>query len=112
MDTVRAELLDRARAAYADRRWADALAMLQRTDEVSPLDVADLDRMAWSAGMLDRDGDVLGCLERLYSAYSEADNPEQTARAAFFIGFRLLGLGEVGRASAWMQRAPIWRAIR
>src|SRR5262245_47812812 len=97
--------LERARTAYARRQWADALSLLKQADHLSPLGVEDLDRLAWSAGMRDCDADLFAALERLYTTYLDAGNLEMAARAAFFFGYRVAALGELGRASAWLQRA-------
>jgi ATP/maltotriose-dependent transcriptional regulator MalT len=44
-------------------------------------------------------------LERLYQHHLDAGNPARAAWAAFWLGFRLMGLGEFGRASGWLSRA-------
>jgi DNA-binding NarL/FixJ family response regulator len=98
-------ILEQARAAYRRQQWADALALFKEADASEPLGPEDLGLLAWAAGMRDRDDDIFTALERLYSLYLEADDPVMAARAAFMMGFRLLALEEIGRASAWLQRA-------
>jgi DNA-binding CsgD family transcriptional regulator len=98
-------LLDQARAAYGRRAWADALDLLLQADRYAPLAPGDLERLAWSAGLLDRDADMLAACERLFNAHLEAKADERAAYWAFFQGFRLSALREVGRANAWLQRA-------
>lgn len=105
MDADPAPVLARARDAYAQRSWADALGLLLGADALAPLDVPDLERLAWSAGMLDRDAELLAACERLFDACLQRGDEDRAAYWAFFHGFRLLALGEAGRASAWMQRA-------
>ena len=106
MDAISAtSLLERGRAAYAQRHWADAFDSLQQADAQAQLGRDDLERMVWSAGMLDRDSDIFATFERLYRANVEAGCDDQAAYWAFFYAFRLLALGEPGHASAWQQRA-------
>ena len=100
-----AALLDKARHAYRQRAWSDALALLQATDAVVPLGPEDLERLLWSAGMLDRDTDIFAAGERLFNLHIDAGRDDKAAYWAFFCGFRLLALREEGRATAWLQRA-------
>lgn len=104
MDSV-AIMLRRARDAYERRAWADALQLLRAADEVTALGTDDLERMFWSAGMLDRDPDIVAAAERLVKAHSDAGRDDRAAYWACFHGSRLLALGEHGRATAWLQRA-------
>ncbi|HMI93310.1 MAG TPA: hypothetical protein VK509_18190, partial [Polyangiales bacterium] len=97
--------LERGRAAYAQRAWADAYAALLRADQDTPLADEDLERMVLSAGLSGRDAEMLQLHERLYHRHLEADNALPAARAAFWIGFRLTSMRELGKASAWLQRA-------
>lgn len=97
--------LARGRAAYAQRAWRDAFEALSNADRVAPLDVGDLDRLAWSAGLAGRTDVLLPTLERLHDAHLEAGDPLSAARAAFWLGFRLFNLGEMGRATGWIGRA-------
>ncbi|MCV3209018.1 response regulator transcription factor [Mesorhizobium sp. YC-39] len=100
-----ASLLEKARHAYAQRAWADAFALLTATDEIASLGVEDLERLLWSAGMLDRDQDIFAAGERLFNMHIEAGRDDQAAYWAFFRGFRLLALGEEGHATACIQQA-------
>ncbi|CCV07745.1 Response regulator receiver protein [Mesorhizobium metallidurans STM 2683] len=100
-----ASLLEKARHAYAQRAWADAFALLRATDEIASLGVEDLERLLWSAGMLDRDQDIFAAGERLFNLHIEAGRDDQAAYWAFFRGFRLMALGEEGHATACIQQA-------
>jgi DNA-binding CsgD family transcriptional regulator len=105
MNRGRQRWLDRARVAYGQRAWRDAFDAFSRAGSETPLDVEDLESLAWSAALCGRDTEVLSALERLYRLHADAQRHEQAARAAFWSGFRLFALGETGRATAWMQRA-------
>lgn len=100
-----ATVLQQAREAYARRAWADALALFQQADAATPLEGSDLERLAWSAGLVDRDADLLAGFERLFEAAIASGAIERAAYWAFFHGFRLHALRETGRAAAWLQRA-------
>jgi DNA-binding CsgD family transcriptional regulator len=97
--------LERGRACYGRRAWAEAYDALARADEVTPLGADDLELYAWSAALNGHDEELLGVLERLYNARADAGEYIAAAHMAFWLGFRLVGLGEMGRASGWLTRA-------
>jgi DNA-binding NarL/FixJ family response regulator len=105
MKTEAASLLEKARHAYGQRQWADAFELLQATDEIAALAPEDLERLIWSAGMLDRDPDIFAAAERLFTVHADAGRNDQAAYWAFFHGFRLMALREEGRGTAWLQKA-------
>jgi len=105
MKAEAASLLEKARHAYGQRAWADAFALLRATDEIAALGPEDLERLMWSAGMLDRDPDIFATAERLFNVHAEAGRDDQAAYWAFFHGFRLMALREEGRGTAWLQKA-------
>jgi ATP/maltotriose-dependent transcriptional regulator MalT len=61
--------------------------------------------LTWSAGLTARDEELLATQERLYHARLEVGECLAAARAAFWLGFRLLARGEAGRAGGWLGRA-------
>ncbi len=97
--------LARGREAYARREWRDAYEQLSRADEAAPLGGDDLERLAWSAALLGRDDAMLSVMERTWQAHLDAGRTLRAARLAFWIGFRLFGLGEHGRAGGWLGRS-------
>jgi DNA-binding CsgD family transcriptional regulator len=96
---------ERGRALYAARAWAQAYDTLARADRVEALDVDDLERLAWAAGLSGHDDDNRDYLERVYQACLGTGEAERAARAAFWIGFRRAALGETASASGWFERA-------
>jgi DNA-binding CsgD family transcriptional regulator len=95
----------RGRACYERGEWNDALESLALEDESQPLDLDDLHRLAWSAGLTARDEPMLAAQERLYHGYLESGQNLPAARAAFWTGVRVLARGEAARASGWLTRA-------
>ena len=104
-DDERSRLLLRGRACYDRSEWNDAFTALKVADEQGPLGAADLHRLAWSAGLIARDEQMLETQERVYHAWLEEGEPLAAARAAFWLGFRLMVRGESGSGSGWLSRA-------
>lgn len=97
--------LERGREAYAARRWDTARTALARADARSALAPDDLERLAWASALSGRDQAFLATLERLHNLRLEGDERRLAARAAFWLGFRWMSLGEPGRGAGWLQRA-------
>ncbi|HEY1418736.1 MAG TPA: helix-turn-helix transcriptional regulator, partial [Myxococcaceae bacterium] len=95
--------LERAREAYAHRKWADAYQLFSAIDRVSPLSRADLEAYSWAAGLSGRDRELLTLLERAYHLVLE-DEPLTAARVGFWLGYRLNAFGEFGQANGWFAR--------
>jgi DNA-binding NarL/FixJ family response regulator len=98
-------LLERGRACFDRHEWNDAFEALSVADQTTPLGTEDLHRLAWSAGLTARDDEMLATQERLYHARLGTGECLSAARAAFWLGFRLLARGEAGRAGGWLGRA-------
>nr|MBA3376224.1 helix-turn-helix transcriptional regulator [Actinomycetota bacterium] len=96
--------LERGRALYASRAWADAYEFLSRADNAG-LGAEDLVLLATSAFMLGRDDDYLGVLERAHHAYLDVGDVPHAVRCAFWIGMTLVLRGEMGPGSGWLGRA-------
>lgn len=100
-----ARLLMHGRGCYDRGEWNDAFAALSIADERSPLGAADLQRLAWSAGLTARDEEMFATTERAYHAWLEEGEQLAAARAAFWLGFRLMVRGASSRANGWLSRA-------
>jgi len=97
--------LDVARALYAQRRWAEAYEALRRAARDEGLEGEDLERLVWAAALCGDDDGFLGALEELHRACAAARDWRRAAHAAFWLGFRLQGLGRAARAAGWLARA-------
>src|SRR5262245_54816577 len=98
-------LLDDARRAYSAKAWDDAFRALSQIDAAEGLGAEDLERLVWSASMLDLDAEILATMERLYQLHTDADDKDRAGYWAFFKAFRLLATGQFGQATAWLHRA-------
>jgi ATP/maltotriose-dependent transcriptional regulator MalT len=94
-----------ARVAYRRQEWADAFALFSEADADHLLAEEDLELFVWSAALSARDDVMLEGLERLHRVHVEKGACERAAQCAFWLGFRLLSLGEKGRGMGWLQRS-------
>jgi DNA-binding NarL/FixJ family response regulator len=97
--------LARGRAAYEARCWREAAERLAAADRVDPLPTDDLERLAWACGLSGRSDLLLATLERLHDLNVQRGDLRGAARAAFWLGFRLSSMGEMGRATGWIGSA-------
>jgi ATP/maltotriose-dependent transcriptional regulator MalT len=97
--------LERGRESYKNRAWADAHDSLARADRETLLDVADLERLAFSAYLVGQEEEFLKVLDRAHHAHLDAGKKESAARCAFWSGLCLLFRGETGPATGWLGRA-------
>jgi ATP/maltotriose-dependent transcriptional regulator MalT len=100
-----ASALERGRDAYASRAWGDARALLQQADAAEPLAPSDLALLATASYMLGHDEEWVAAQERAHHLHLDADEIEQAARAAFWIGMTLALRGDLGPAEGWLGRA-------
>jgi DNA-binding CsgD family transcriptional regulator/tetratricopeptide (TPR) repeat protein len=99
------DAVSRGRELFRERRWAEAFRVLAGADEVRPLDVEDLDRLATAAYLVGRDDESEACRGRAHQRLLEQGDLEGAARAAFWMAFGLLQRGALAPASGWLQRA-------
>ena len=97
--------LARGRELCERRAWLEAHDALSRADHEQALELEDLWRLGWCASLCGRDADGFVVLERIYQRELENGSAAQAARAAFWLGFRMMHTGEVSRANAWLSRA-------
>src|SRR5262249_5259369 len=97
--------LERGRAAFAARSWRDAHTALQSADRETPLEPADLERLAAAARLMGRDAEGLDPLTRAHQGYQAAGDVESAARCAFWIGYALMFRGDQAQSGGWLARA-------
>jgi DNA-binding CsgD family transcriptional regulator len=96
--------LEHARASFSRRAWSDAFEALVSIEKGAPLDLADLERLVWSAALTGHDEVFVGALERLHKACTAALENKRAARAAFWLSFHLASFGSAS-APGWLARA-------
>jgi DNA-binding NarL/FixJ family response regulator len=106
MDELTA-LLERARAAYADRQWSQAREAYLAARAAAPLsaeDMAALSDAAWWEGAID---ESLSACEEAYRLFLHGDDPRPrpAAMLAIEIGFSWYLRGEEAMGSGWISRA-------
>lgn len=97
--------LQNGRESFERRAWADAYRLLAAADRDAPLDADDLQRLAIAAWMVGRDDDCEAFTARAHQAFSDRGDREGAARAAFWLGFALMGRRQIAPASGWFARA-------
>jgi ATP/maltotriose-dependent transcriptional regulator MalT len=94
-----------AREHYSRRNWVLAFEAFSEADAAAPLSGDDLEAFAWAAALAGHTDRQIALFERLYQRRAGASEFAAAARAAFWLGFRLVTLGEHGRGSGWLARA-------
>jgi DNA-binding CsgD family transcriptional regulator len=94
-----------ARRSYERCAWGEAFQAFSAVDRERSLGADDLERLAMAAYLVGEDDRYLETLERACKAYRHAGDRRRAARCAFWLGFRLLMRGELGRANGWFARA-------
>jgi DNA-binding CsgD family transcriptional regulator len=92
------------RECYERRAWQEAYQAFLDADQSSPLDAADLERLATCAYLIGGDLEFQRLHERLHRIYVEANEPERAARCAMWLALRLELRGDVGQSNAWIAR--------
>ena len=102
------DLLDEltlGRESYRRQAWTAAYQALSQADQVTLLEVEDLELLATSAYLSGREDEFLRVLERAHHVHLHAGESVRAARCAFWVGIRLFLRGETGRATGWLARA-------
>jgi DNA-binding CsgD family transcriptional regulator len=95
----------KGRSAYERRAWGDAFEALSAAQTKTPLDGDDVERLAWAAVLSGHEEASLGAFERLHDLRLAAGDTPRAARAALWLGLRLMSFGEPARGSGWLSRA-------
>ncbi len=100
-----AELLDRARRAFAERAWQDAYDDFDAADRAASLEPTDLERCATAAYLTGHDSESTDAWSRAHEGWRECGNEQRAVRCAFWLGFALLQRGDMAQGSGWLGRA-------
>ncbi|NUP06277.1 MAG: response regulator transcription factor [Polyangiaceae bacterium] len=96
---------ERGRRAYANRAWGDAYDALSSASAEGPLDLDDVERLAFSAGLAGHEASAIESFERLHQCCIDAGEVQRAVRAAFWATMRSFAFGERARGSGWLARA-------
>jgi ATP/maltotriose-dependent transcriptional regulator MalT len=99
------DAVERARAAFQRRAWADARALLAGADVRAPLSADDLERLAIAAYLLGRDDESAHAWERAHRELLATGDVDGAARVACWLAFQLLLAGREAQAGGWYARA-------
>jgi ATP/maltotriose-dependent transcriptional regulator MalT len=100
-----AHSVERARAAFARRDWADAFAAFAATAAQGPLEAADHERLAVCAYLVGQDEVCARSWEAAHRTALEAGDAAHSARSAFWLAFCLMMRGQMAQAGGWLGRA-------
>ena len=96
--------VDAGRAAFAERRWAQAHERLTDADTAGALRPADLELLATAAFLRGRGEDAVSVLTRAHTAFASADDAEGAARTAAWLALYQIELGDLSHNFEWVPR--------
>jgi DNA-binding CsgD family transcriptional regulator len=102
---VTAPALDSGRAAFESHAWRDAHDRLSAADAETPLDPADLERLAIASYLIGRDADCVQVWERAHHSFVDRGEVARAVRCGLWLGLILLQAGEHARGGGWVARA-------
>ena len=97
--------VEQARAAFAQRDWAEAFARFTVAAERESLDAADLERLAVSAYLIGKDDDSAKAWAAAQRAAAATGDVAEAARYAFWLAFILMLRGQMAHAAGWLTRS-------
>jgi DNA-binding CsgD family transcriptional regulator len=95
----------RGRKNFEQRAWGESYRLLQAADRDAPLEPEDVERLAIAAYLIGHGDESEAFTARAHQAFLDRGDREGAARAAFWLGFALLGRGAMAPASGWLARA-------
>lgn len=93
------------RGAFARREWRQAYAQLSAADRESPLEPADLERLATAAYLVGEEAQAAGIWMRAHHALIDQRDVERAARWGFWLSLSLLLAGETAQSTGWLARS-------
>jgi len=98
------DVLEHARACFAQRSWGDAYAQFVTADAAAPLDLDDLEKLALTAYLTGHDEESTLGWTRAHHVAIDRDDPHRAARNAYLIGSVLMFRGETAPGLGWFAR--------
>jgi ATP/maltotriose-dependent transcriptional regulator MalT len=100
-----AQALERGREAFQRKAWAESYRLLQAAEREAALEPEDLERLAMAGYLMGRDDESESAMSRAHQTFLDRGEYEAAARAAFWVGFGLVGRGAMAPAAGWFARA-------
>src|SRR5512143_182781 len=97
--------LDRCRAAYDRRAWAEAYSALSPIATEPDVDPADLERRAVAAHMLGNAADAAACWQDAHRRAVAVGDVGLAVRSAFHVAFSAFYRGDIAVGGGWLARA-------
>jgi DNA-binding NarL/FixJ family response regulator len=97
--------LEQGRTHFDRHEWTAAHAQFALADHETPLEPADIEKLATAAYLIGLDTDSATAWSRAYHERASAGDWIQAARCAFWMGFGLMSRGEYAQAGGWLARA-------
>jgi len=98
-------MLHRAREAFAEHAWNEAMTAFAASDRQAPLMGSDLERWARSAQWVGNSAEAIGPLERAITAYSARGDRQGAARTALLLSQIQFERLDLPVAKGWLKRA-------
>lgn len=102
---AQAPALVQAREALARRNWRTAYELLFAADRASPLEPADLERLAAAAYLVGEDAHAAATWTRAHHDLIDQGHVERAARWGFWLSLHMLLTGEMAQATGWLARS-------
>jgi DNA-binding CsgD family transcriptional regulator len=93
-----------ARDAYERNAWGEAYARLAAEDARTPLDAADLERMAITAYLIGRPDESTAAGARAHLEAVRTGDNGLALRACYGLGMTFIQRGDMGQGSGWLAR--------
>src|SRR5829696_2405044 len=102
---ARTPAIVQGREAFAQQKWREAYARLSAADRDSPLEPADLERLATAAYLVGEDSHATTIWMRVHHQLIDQGEIERAARCGFWLSLNLLLRGEMARSTGWLARS-------
>jgi len=96
---------ERARVAFVEHNWSEAIELLRAADAGGALTAADLDAHGETAWWMGRLGEAIEVRERAFAAHKAAGDPRRAAATALALASDYSHRLESPVASGWVRRA-------
>jgi hypothetical protein len=102
----RMRTLENARVAFESGAWSESYRLLSAADAETPLDPADLDRLATAAYLIGGDAGSAEAGTRAHAGFLERGEPVRAARSAIWLAFTMFDKSrQRAQAAGWLGRA-------